>query len=236
MEIDKGYVRMVAEFPWEDNLVERKVESDLKDLLKTLVAFANSVRPGQVAVLLIGEQDDGTVQGVSNPDNIQKRIRQVCEKIYPPIIWRSEVYEKEGKYCVRVEVEYDGDTPHFGGVAWVRRGSETIKASEEVFQRLIDLRSSLVRELSKWLGKEVTVYGDPGTVPMSRQEPGLYRPVIHIFQHRWAAPEYAKIVFVNAHWVTFEKAKSGKKVSEPLSKITLSFDHERGQLMVIVRY
>ena len=227
---------MTTEFPWEDNLVERKVESDLKDLLKTLVAFANSVRPGQVAMLLIGEQDDGTVQGVKNPDNIQKRIRQVCEKIYPPIIWRSKVYEKEGKYCVRVEVEYDGDTPHFGGVAWVRRSSETIKASEEVFQRLIDLRSSVVRELSKWLGKEVTVYGDLATVPISRQEPGLPRPVIRIFRHRWATPEYAKIIFVNAHWVTFEKTKSGKKVSEPLSKIMLSFDHDREQLKVIVCY
>jgi len=36
----------MTDLPWEDNLLERKTESDLKDLLKTLVAFANSVRPG----------------------------------------------------------------------------------------------------------------------------------------------------------------------------------------------
>ena len=59
--------------PWEDYLLERKVESDLKDLLKTLVAFANSVRPGHIATLLIGERDNGTVAGVTNPDNIQKK-------------------------------------------------------------------------------------------------------------------------------------------------------------------
>lgn len=46
------------EHPWKDYLVERKVESDLKDLLKTMVAFANSARPGHVATVLIGERDD----------------------------------------------------------------------------------------------------------------------------------------------------------------------------------
>ena len=58
---------------WEDYLLERKVESDLKDLLKTLVAFANSIKPGHVATILIGERDDGTVTGCTNPDNIQKQ-------------------------------------------------------------------------------------------------------------------------------------------------------------------
>ena len=57
--------------PWEDNLLERKVESDLKDLLKTLVAFSNSVRPGHIAVLLIGEANDGSAKGVTDPDAIQ---------------------------------------------------------------------------------------------------------------------------------------------------------------------
>lgn len=48
----------MAELPWEDALLERKLESDLKDLLKILVEFANSVRPGHTAVILIGERDD----------------------------------------------------------------------------------------------------------------------------------------------------------------------------------
>ena len=51
------------EQPWEDYLLERKVESDLKDLLKSLVAFANSVKPGHLATILIGERDDGTAAG-----------------------------------------------------------------------------------------------------------------------------------------------------------------------------
>ena len=66
----------------EDSLREKKVESDLKDLLKTLVAFANSVAPGDTAKIFIGEKDDGTVQGVTNPDNIQKTVTKEAEKIY----------------------------------------------------------------------------------------------------------------------------------------------------------
>ena len=157
------------EHPWEDYLLERKVESDLKDLPKTLVAFANSVRPDHIATILIGEKDDGTIAGVTNPDNIQKSVRKEAEKIYPPIIWRTSVYEKNGKYCVKVEIEYSGNTPHFGGVAWVRSGSSTVEASEEVFQKLIELRLDMVRELSKWINKEVMVHGDSSTVPPSRE-------------------------------------------------------------------
>ncbi len=175
----------MTESPWEDNLLERKLESDLKDLLKTLVAFANSVKPGHTAIVLIGEKDDGTVQGVADPDATQRRIRKECDKIYPPILWDSRVYEKEGKHCVRVEIEYDGDTPHFGGAAWVRKGSETILANPECFQRLIDLRSSVVCELAKWLNREVTLRGDSLTVPASRPlQRGGTRGVIEVFEHR----------------------------------------------------
>lgn len=224
------------EFPWEDNLLERKVESDLKDILKTLVAFANSVKPGHIAVLLIGERNDGTVAGVTNPDNILKTVRSECEKIYPDILWRSNIYERDGKYCVRVEIEYSGDTPHFGGPAWVRQGSQSVKASDKVFQHLIDVRSDLVRELSQWLSQEVTVYGEPGTVPPAR-EPLFPGGRISRFNHRWPPQDTLAILLsVNRHWITLERKDNGNKQSEPLGKLTLSFDDERNQLKLIVAY
>lgn len=153
--------------PWEDSLLERKTENDLKDLLKTMVAFANSVRPGHVATILIGERDDGTVQGVQSQEKVQKTVRETAEKIYPAVVWRSRVEERDGKHVVHVEIEYSGDTPHFGGPAWVRRGNATVKASDDEFQRLIDYRSGKVRELAKWQDKVVTVtpaFHYPGSI------------------------------------------------------------------------
>lgn len=227
----------MVEFPWEDNILEKKLESDLKDLLKTLVAFANSVKPGHKAILLIGEKDDGSVQGVTNPDDIQKRIRKECDKIFPPILWRSTVYEKEGKYCIRVEVEYIEETPHFGGPAWIRRGSESIIATDEIFQRLIDLRSGIVRELATWLNKEITIHGDLSTVPPAHSDSGSsYTQFLTAFHHRWKDEEFARIVFVNSFWVTFEKLETGEKVSEPLRKLTLSYDDKNERLMVVIDY
>ena len=142
----------------EDYLLEHKTKGDLKDLLKTMVAFANSVRPGHVATILIGERNDGAPEGLTptEADTIQKRVRETAEHIYPPIIWRSSGYLNAGRQCLRIEIEPSGDTPHFGGPAWVRRGSETVKASVAEFQRLIDLRSSIVRELDQWTGKRIT--------------------------------------------------------------------------------
>ena len=217
----------MAELPWEDSLLERKVESDLTDLLRTLVAFANSVRPGHTATILIGEKDDGTIAGVTNPDNMQKSVRKECEKIYPPILWRSQVYEKHGKSCVRVEIEYSGETPHFGGPAWVRRGSETIKATDEVFQRLIEFRLSKVRELAQWVDKAVTVEGDAGSVL-----PG------HSHLH-WPGRFSATLTFVNSFWATFEAdgalPDSSTRRSEPLEKLMLSWDDRANRLKVLVK-
>jgi len=222
----------MAELPWEDTLLERKVQSDLKDLLKTLVAFANSVRPGHIAVILIGERNDGTVQGVDNADNIQKQVRETCDKIYPPILWRARVYESDNKICVRVEIEYDGETPHFGGPAWVRRGSVTEQASSEVFQRLIEFRLSKVRELAKWVDREITVAPDTGVSEIFdlRMRGGT---TIHIHP-RWSSElENVILRFVNGFWVTLETET--QRQSEPLDKVTLSWDNKNDHLKLLIR-
>ncbi|MBS1551972.1 MAG: ATP-binding protein [Bacteroidetes bacterium] len=229
----------MSEFPWEDNLIERKLESDLKDVLKTLVGYANSVKPGHIATLLIGEKNDGSVAGVTNPDNIQKSIRNECDKIYPPIISRSQIYEKDGKHCVRVEVEYSGETPHFGGSAWIRKGSETIKATDEVFQKLIDIRTGKVSEIIKWINKQVTMHADQSHLPPIPI--GVYGQTItgqkgHAYQHRLPVKDcFAKIISVNNFWVTFQ-ISGEQNQSEPLEKILLSYDNANNRLKIIVLY
>jgi Putative DNA-binding domain len=215
------------EFPWEDYLLERKTENDLKDLLKTMVAFANSVKPGHKAIILIGERDDGTAQGVKNPESINQTIRKEAEKIYPPIIWRPEVYEKDGKHCVRIEIEYSGETPHFGGIAWIRKGTSTIVASDEVFQRLIDLRSSKVRELGKWIGKKISM------IPPANHLDTITTVNANVTSELGATYYEVNLSFVNLFWITVVVEE--REVSIPVEDIKLSFDDKKQRLLIMFK-
>jgi hypothetical protein len=215
--------------PWEDHLLERKTEGDLKDLLKTMVAFANSVKPGHTAQILIGEKNDGSAQGVTNAENIQRRVREEGEKIYPAIVYRQIVYEKEGKPCVRVEIDYDGATPHFGGAAWIRDGAETIKANREVFQRLVELRTSKVAKLQEWIDQKVYIRGEPlPTAPFENLHP------------RWSRGGYFKLVELNQFYAIFEslpqqQGQETTRLAEPLDKLIINWDARNNTPMLFVR-
>jgi hypothetical protein len=217
----------------EDSLREKKVESDLKDLLKTMVAFANSVAPGDTAKIFIGEKDDGTVQGVTNTDNIQKRVKKEADEAYPEIYYRTEVYEREGKQCVRVDIKHNGLAPHFAGPAWVRKGSQTNKATEELYQQMIDQRQAKTRVLLQWLDKDVTVWWkNPRT---EQRLDSLYR----------LQNEQATLTSIRSYWATFrvhlatvdesnQIHRESIDCSEPMEKLMLSWDDGNGRLKVEV--
>jgi hypothetical protein len=204
--------------PWEDHLLERKTERDLKTIRQAATAFANSVRPGHIAAILIGECNDGSVPGVTDADGLQRKIRTELERIYPPIEWRQIVYKKEGRSCIRIEIEYDANTPHFGDAAWIRQGAETIKAPEAMLQKLVELRLSKVRALSEWVGKEVTASWSNSTPP--------HRP-------NWMKYSCV-IVNVTNFFVTFQGLQSENRRSEPISWLDISWDDDNNRLRIFV--
>jgi hypothetical protein len=219
----------------EDSLREKKVESDLKDLLKTLVAFANSVAPGDSARIFIGEKDNGTVQGVTNTESINRTVAKEADRIYPPIYYRTEVYEREGRQCVLVTIKHNGQAPHFGGPAWVRQGSRTVLATEELYQQMVDQRQSKVRVLMQWVNKDVTVEGTQRPRPITLEE----RIVPAFDPEEWSVGLHqATLVAVNGHWVTFSvhtSATSRAEMSEPLEKVWLSWDNQKGRPKVVIK-
>jgi len=202
---------------WEDHLLERKTDRSTKDIRRTAVAFANSVRPGHTALILVGEGNDGVVSGVENPDDFQRKVRKELEAIYPSIVWRQSVYEKDQKHCIKIEIEYSGDTPHFGDAAWVRRGSESVAASSEQLAILVNLHSGKFRTLSEWQGK---------TISLSIHMTGGPTP-------NWGRFE-ASIETVTHQYCTFKL--SNRKQSEPLDWLTISWDHDNNRLRVFVDY
>jgi hypothetical protein len=216
----------------EDSLREKKVESDLKDLRKTMVAFANSVAPGDTAKIFIGERDDGTVQGVTNPENILSRVKREADEIYPEIYYKTTVYEREGKQCVCVDIKHNGLSPHFGGSAWIRKGSQSHKATPQLYQQMIDQRQSKTRILFQWVNKEITVLWKNKRIETRPDD--------------WYAfsCEEATLAAVTTHWVTFSvhlARTEGNQVhrelidcSEPIEKLLVSWDDAKRRLKVEV--
>jgi hypothetical protein len=118
-----------------------------------------------------------------------------------------------------VDIKHNGLAPDFGGPAWVRKGSQTIKANEDVYQQLMELRQSKVHELSKWLGKLVTV-------SWSMSDHTVRGP-------NWAAFP-CEVLNVTGHFCTFREKQQGRQQSEPIEWLDLSWDDGGNCLKVYV--
>jgi hypothetical protein len=146
-----------AENPW----VERKESFQEEKVLRALVGFANSVPDGEEsAVLFLGASNGRGHPGIADADDAQKKINGlVTGRAYPPIKVFTAVLDvlvggvKKEILCVIVPPS--SLKPHFSGAAWVRRGSETVRASEEMLNELIASRNDKVRRLQKFKDKKV---------------------------------------------------------------------------------
>ena len=111
-----------------------------KNILKTLVAFANTAG----GRLLIGIEDDsGEVLGVGDPLDEEERLCSlIADSIEPRLVPNVELISLEDKTLLRVEVYPSGSRPHWlrkegpsEGV-YVRLGSTNRKADRELIAEL----------------------------------------------------------------------------------------------------
>ena len=199
---------------FEDFFVERKTASEKKDWLYTVVAFANSAPIDYPAVLFIGVKNDGTIENTGNLDKLQQTFTEILGQAYPPIATFSKVLEKDGKQCLAVIVPGSPIRPHFAGQSFVREGSETKKASDEQFTRLIAERNSKAREILKWKGKRINVRATED------------RTVIAGLSFNRGGNQAFTLEDCNQFYVTI--SDGGRKDSFPLEQVEISFDHSSG--------
>ncbi len=130
----------------EDGFIERKSQGiKPQDIRKAVTAFANSLPEGQQGIIFIGIGDKGAVEGCENPDAVQKRVREAADECYPPITPQCVALKVDGKDIVAIVVSASKDRPHFAGPAYVRQGSESVKASKRLFDEMVDARHSRVQ-------------------------------------------------------------------------------------------
>ena len=135
----------------EDSWMERKESFDEREVRKTLVGFANSVREGEMAVLFLGARNDGRHPGLADADNCQKKVAGVARKCYPPNSYQPGVLgvhvNGSPREILAIMVTYGKRHPHFSGPAYVHRGSETLEASQEMFEELITSQHDKARRI-----------------------------------------------------------------------------------------
>jgi predicted HTH transcriptional regulator len=207
----------------EDSTVERKAASDYRDVLKTAVAFSNSLPLDDPGIIFVGVYNDGRVQDNTGLESLEKKISDKLSNIYPPIYPQQKVLkDADGREFLAVIVRGSPRRPHFAGQAFIRDGCQSIAASESMFETLIAQRNNKTYELSRWKGKTVRL------VECLREE------LVHGTTQRIPGSQAdVKLHNCNQHYVTLEYADhAGKRAlfSCPLNAFDLNYNNLRDQL------
>jgi predicted HTH transcriptional regulator len=201
---------------FEDHFTERKTSNDLKDMIKTLVAFGNSTPPNASAVLYLGVRDSGEIETPQpNLDNLQKSFRKDLEKVYTPLQTTSVAIEENGRQALAIVVPHSENRPHFGGQSWVRVGSESLPASREQFSELIASRNSKVSKILEYKGKQISV--------MNSRWAGHT-----LMESHWG--EAVTVHFCDQFYVTLETSTA--RHSFELDVVTISYDNNFHRLLL----
>jgi hypothetical protein len=209
----------------EDGFIERK-SNGIKpsDLLKAMAAFANSLPDGRQGVIFIGIGDRGSIEGCESPDAVQKRVREAGNECYPPIAPQCTVLKVQDKDVVAVVVSSSLNKPHFTGPAYVRQGSESIKASKQLFDEMVDSRHSPVAAIIRLIGMTITVIGLGHKLGHSIRVADRYRESTE-----------CKVVSCDAHTVTMLRTVDSWLFYEAVSRIEISMDGQMKRPALIVK-
>ena len=211
----------------ESSLCERKSDGCREpEIRKTVVAFANSTPDGQEAVLFIGLNDKtGAVEGVENTDKLQKRCTTALEECFPAIKRHMYVLAINGQTVVAIVIPASSHKPHFSGGAYVRDGSQSIQASERLYDELILSRTYPARELLNFKNNH-TVVGVRGI----NYRLGSHRP----FTGTHVEGMDCQIEACTGMYVKFYRLDSSSRFTESLSQIRISFDDEKNKPLILV--
>ncbi len=214
----------------EDNFVERKSDGvSPSDIRKAASAFANTV-DDRSAIVFIGIHDKtGQVVGVRDSDQMQKKVRGACmDDCYPPITYSSEVLTLEGKAVIAVVIPPSRDRPHFTGPAFIRVGSESIKANQAQYEDLVAGRIDKCREILRHKAKGLITVRGVG------YKLGSKKP---LHDARYVEETECQIVNCTAHTVTLFQPATGREFSESMRGVEINRDDKRlGRLMLLVHF
>lgn len=204
----------------EDGFIERKTQgtANAQEIRKTLVAFANSVPQGRTAVFYIGVKNDGSIEGVTSPDSLQKTIGDVARNdCYPSINYQITVLPLDGRNVLAVEVRASDKRPHFSGPAYIREGSQSKVASSELYEELIASRNEKAGHIIRHKEQPITFRC------FELDQWGRQRQLFAI---------ECRIEECSAHVVNLLDIAGGRHFSVPLGQTTINHDQSNRRMLL----
>ena len=129
---------------------------------KAVVAFANT----DGGCIYIGIEDDGTVVGVADVDDVQKRVISLCRDGIQPDVMMFLSCDRtviEDKNVIRLQVQRGTDCPYYlkgKGIrpegVYVRRGPVSLPAAESQIRKMIREAGDFHYEQERSLEQELT--------------------------------------------------------------------------------
>jgi Putative DNA-binding domain len=213
---DDDLLRRMRNF--EDHFVERKTANDTKDILKTIVAFANSAPVGFPAILYMGVKDSGEIETPQRDlDKLEKEVNKKLQNTYPRIPCIQRVISDQNRQALAVIVYGSENRPHFSGPSYIRTGSESPEASREQFHELISRRNSKVSRILEYRGKVISAANLDRNGMLSE----------------WGGT--ITIHYCDQFYVTIGSTVDSERHSFPLSDVEISFDDARDRLLLRVK-
>jgi hypothetical protein len=134
----------------------------------------------------------------------QRNSTARCRRSTPRIAYVPKVISSDRRQALAVIIPGSELRPHFAGPAYVRRGPESVDASEEQFAELIAQRNSKADFLLRWKGKNVTVFTQMGDDELA-----------------W--PNDTRLVDCNQFYVNLQRYFHEPPLSFPLSRVEINF-------------
>jgi hypothetical protein len=136
--------------------------------------------------------------GLRDADGTQKKVHaQATQNSYPPITVTYRILNIKGTVAnevLAIIVPPSSNKPHFAGVSYMRKGSQTMPASEEVFRELVASQNDTVRQLQRFRGRKVmlTIYSLPNRLRLE-YEGTLARVDAHTVEVFYQMPDLPQI-------------------------------------------
>jgi hypothetical protein len=166
-------------------------------------------------------------KGNSYTIKLQKTIRNICEnECYPPIWANITALSYDERTIIAVEVPYLKNKPYFAGQAYIRKGSETCNASEDLINELILHRLDKCRYIMKYKNDTWRVEAVGKMLGAS----------IDLADSRYHAAADCKIEEITPYYVRFKNISNSQYFSEEISFINISWDDARNKPKIVIRY